>query len=635
MFGNVRDRGLPGIALVAITYVYFLIFAQFAFLGRLAEEGTANTGLKIVMASMALSGILFSLLVARVSFCPSPTWRLRAGFGICAAAALLTQAPLNLLGAAGVASAIGGGLGVVTVTLATHLRMWTGSRQPILKAAIGTGLGYFICNIPAVFTASPESQCLLAFAMCVAGSVMTSAPTATVETAAAHSVPRFNFPRVLTSLAALVWLDSAAFYIIQHVPALKAGTWTGSLHLWLNAGLHLGAAVVSGLLLERHRVGTVLTGAYLALGFACMLLLHSGLALPASLFYPVGVSLYSVTLVAYPSFLTSATAPERARQAGWIYAIAGWMGSAMGIGMGQNLGRVPPAFVLAAGAAIAGPALFGLFRFRLREAALLCASLLVALLLYRVSGHGNAKPLSAVARGQQVYISEGCIHCHSQYVRPNSPDELMWGPIESAADLHEQRPPLIGNRRQGPDLSQIGARRSLLWLKAHLVDPVEVSGGSFMPSYGFLFRDRRGDDLVAYLVSLHGSDAAKQLALQRKWDLNATALAHADVEQGERLYQRHCATCHDAEGRTLARWRAEFQQAPTNLTSGPFHSLDPSASAEVRLDRFARIAKFGIAGTDMPGHEYLSDQQIASLSLWLMQQHPAQPPPHSQPIDRR
>jgi hypothetical protein len=35
------------------------------------------------------------------------------------------------------------------------------------------------------------------------------------------------------------------------------------------------------------------------------------------------------------------------------------------------------------------------------------------------------------------------------------------------------------------------------------------------------------------------------------------------------------------------------------------------------LPRLAQIAKFGIPGTDMPGHEYLNDRQIASLALFL------------------
>jgi cytochrome c oxidase cbb3-type subunit 2 len=35
--------------------------------------------------------------------------------------------------------------------------------------------------------------------------------------------------------------------------------------------------------------------------------------------------------------------------------------------------------------------------------------------------------------------------------------------------------------------------------------------------------------------------------------------------------------------------------------------------------RFAQIIKFGIPDTDMPGHEYLSGNDISSISLWLNQ----------------
>jgi len=48
-----RRSGWQGISLVAITYVYFLIFAQFAFLHRLADLGIAGAHLKAVMAAMA------------------------------------------------------------------------------------------------------------------------------------------------------------------------------------------------------------------------------------------------------------------------------------------------------------------------------------------------------------------------------------------------------------------------------------------------------------------------------------------------------------------------------------------------------------------------------------------------------
>src|ERR1019366_1176921 len=145
----------------------------------------------------------------------------------------------------------------------------------------------------------------------------------------------------------------AAFFIIQNTPALKAGTWQGTFHLWANGLLHLAAALASAWFLRRRGLSPVLIAAFLALGVACLLLLDPNRALLASVFYPVGVSLYSVALVTYPSLLAPASSDaDRGRKAGWIYAIGGWFGSAMGIGMAQNLGHVPLVFVLLAGATI-------------------------------------------------------------------------------------------------------------------------------------------------------------------------------------------------------------------------------------------------------------------------------------------
>jgi cbb3-type cytochrome oxidase cytochrome c subunit len=50
-------------------------------------------------------------------------------------------------------------------------------------------------------------------------------------------------------------------------------------------------------------------------------------------------------------------------------------------------------------------------------------------------------------------------------------------------EVHRQRPPLIGNRRQGLDLLQIGGRQWPLLLKIHFFNPAKVSGASIMPSY--------------------------------------------------------------------------------------------------------------------------------------------------------
>ena len=54
---DARCAGWRGIGLIAVTYIYFLIFAQFAFLKRLADLGIAGAHFKAVMAAMALGGI--------------------------------------------------------------------------------------------------------------------------------------------------------------------------------------------------------------------------------------------------------------------------------------------------------------------------------------------------------------------------------------------------------------------------------------------------------------------------------------------------------------------------------------------------------------------------------------------------
>ncbi len=615
-----RHTGWQGASLVAITYVYFLIFAQFAFLKRLADMGVAGVHLKAVLAAMAIGGILFSLLTPRLSLWPEPNLRLRAALLAAGAAAFLSLLPLGIATGIAVSFLIGSSLGLLTVTLVTHLRQWTGNRNPLLLVGLGTGAGYFVCNLPAFFTASATMQAMAAGLLCLSGAAITLLPSAAQsEQVERRSQPAFPFLGVLACFTALVWLDSAAFFIIQNSPSLKAGTWQGAAHLWINGGLHLAAALAAAWLLRRRSLSFVLSAAFFALAIACLLLLHPHRVGLASVFYPIGVSLYSVALVAYPSLLAPASSlAERGRQAGWLYGIAGWCGSALGIGMGQNLGSIPPMFVLAAGVVIVFPRMLGFLLHRKREVALTVAVFLAAFSVNRILPASRLSPqLTAVERGRQVYISEGCINCHSQYVRPNSPDVLMWGPAESLQQLRLEHPPLIGNRRQGPDLAEVGGRRSPLWLKVHFYNPPEVSGASIMPSYAFLFRDRRGDDLVAYLGTLHTTNMQQHLDQEKLWHPSAAAMAAANAVDGQRIFQRYCATCHSVDGQT--RWQAHFKRLPPDLSRGPYLDFSPGAPSDARRLRLAQIAKFGISGTDMPGHEYLSDNKIASLALWLSQ----------------
>ena len=629
--GHTRSAAARGGALVAVTYVYFLIFAQFAFLNRLAQLGIGGVALKVVMAAMALGGIALSMSAPRLARWPSPQLRLRAGLACCAVAALLSLLPLNIATAAVVALLIGAGLGLLTVTLVTHLAAWCSPRYPLLTVGLGTGFGYFLCNVPGFFAATPQVHAAAAALLCAAGVLLAPPDSVRVEPAAPFPSLRVQLPFafVVASFAALVWLDSAAFFIIQHTPALKAGTWQGTAHLWTNAVLHLGAALASALLLRRSGLLTVLAAAFCALAAACWLLLDPARALPASLLYPIGVSLYSVALVAYPSLLSSAASTaHRARQAGWLYAIAGWVASALGIGMGQNLGHVPPLFLIGAGVVVLLPVLFVLLLRRPRELLLTASILAIAFTGARLQRHAAQPALTPIERGRQIYISEGCIHCHSQYVRPQTADVLMWGPTESLDAIHAQQPPLIGNRRQGPDLSQIGGRRSPLWLKMHFFDPRAVSGSSIMPSYEFLFRDQRGDDLVVYLASLRGPGTMQHVVDEGNWKPSQAAVRAASVTEGHTLYLRFCATCHDPGGATHLRWKASFYRLPPDFTTGPLLDLPSASTPQKRFDRIAQLVRFGLPGTDMPGHEYLTDQQVASIRLWLLQ-NIAKPTPQS------
>lgn len=619
--------GWSGVVIVAVTYVYFLIFAQFAFLNRLAQFGIADAHLKLVMAAMAFGGIALSLLSALKSSEDSGRRRLQFSFLICGGAAALTLLPLSLGGSIALALLIGAGVGLLTVTVVSNLRHWIGPGDGLFQVGLGTGIGYFICNLPALFTASPRNQATVAAVLCLLGVFVASK---TGSSAIPRPLPppqkAASFGAVLVAFTALVWLDSAAFFIIQSTPSLKAGTWAGSLHLWANGTIHLTAALSSAYLLRRRGLSFVLGMAVLALSIACVLLHEPGQIVLASLFYPAGVSLYSVALVAYPSLLAPSTsANDTARRAGLLYAVAGWFGSAMGIGMGQHLREVPLAFVAVAALLVLGPALFRLIRSRGRETGLVAAALTLAFCIHLAisASNGFASPpatLSAAERGRQVYISEGCINCHSQYVRPHTSDVLMWGPAETIEELRAQVPPLIGNRRQGPDLSQVGGRRSPLWLKAHFFSPTEVSHGSFMPSYAYLFEGSgRGEDLVLYLSGLKSTEYAKHVALEESWEPSAYAMSAASPKEGAHLYTAYCATCHEAAGATRLAWDSNFQRLPPDLRTGHWGHLNASEPRTERALRLAQIIKFGIPGTDMPGHEYLSDKDVSSIALWVNQ----------------
>ena len=623
-----RFDGWRGVALVAITYVYFLIFAQFGFLKRLQELGLEGTHLKAVMGAMAAGGILASLLAPFLPFLKSSGRRLQAALFGAGAAAALTLLRLNSASCIAVSFLIGISLGLLTVTLVANLPLWIGVKQPLLKVGLGTGIGYFLCNYPPLFTATPAAIAITAASAALLGILFANPVAITPSTHSNTAIRQRGAPAfalVLVWFTALVWFDSAAFFIIQNSPALKAGTWEGTGHLWRTGGIHLAAAIASAGLLRWRGLPATLSIAFASLAGACLLLLHPEHAGAAAFLYPAGVSLYSVALVAYPSFLMPGSADrERVRRAGWIYAVAGWIGSAMGIGMAQNLHRVPPAFIAAAATLFFLPWIWWAVQHFRREAIAIVAVVAISfgiqhLLSPKEASRKPVNRVTAVQAGRRVYISEGCINCHSQYVRPHSPDVQMWGPVGDLEAIRREKPPLIGNRRQGPDLSEVGSRRSPLWLRIHLMDPRAVSYESVMPNYSYLFKSGRGDALVAYLGSLKSPQSEQHLrGVMNNWQPSAASIAGADRLDGSKLFKEHCATCHEAGGEARTRWASSFTRLPPNLaTDHLLYIPADEGSAQLRA-RIATIIKFGLPGTNMPGHEYLPDAQIEAIAKWVV-----------------
>jgi cytochrome c oxidase cbb3-type subunit 2 len=502
------------------------------------------------------------------------------------------------------ACAVGLTLGAVTVVLAASLRRATGDQRLGLCIGAGTGLAYALCNIPWIFHATAAMQTFLAaLAVGIASFLPRFMRAGPPPAHRSSHVPAGVVARWVTILLALVWMDSAAFYIVQHTTGLQAAMWNDSSGLVTNAAIHLLAALAAGAALDRGRRRTLAAGSVGALAVACLMLNGAIPAVaPAAWFYTAGVSLYSTVLVEFPA------RSGRPWHAAVVFAVAGWVGSAMGIGLAQDLATVPAGFVVSAVAAVAIALLWR------RRPSVQIAAALTAMTLGPGMGRADDP-----ATGREVYIGEGCIHCHSQFIRPRHATEVqLWGPATQAHEALAGTPPLIGTRRQGPDLSQIGNRRSPEWNRLHLIAPREISPGSRMPSYEHLFApgSQRGDALVAYLASLGVESIARRDAQIAAWTPELRSAIPPD--QAQRLFLRLCAQCHGDAGRGDGPLAARLSLRPPDWTQEPWRRVPAGAAPDITL---SRIIKFGLRGGPMAGHEYLPDAEIVGLARFVESMH--------------
>jgi len=344
-----RDRAhwVAAALAVAATYFYFLIFAEFAFLNLAETAVSGRLDLHWVMAGLGGGGIAGSMLAAW-RFQPEGFYRRLAmaffGSGLAALLALVVRSGLGMLA---VAALVGLSLGWLTVTLSAGLKRMVGTAQLGRCVATGTGVAYALCNVPALFEADPSTQTVFAVSgVFIVGVMIRFFAVERIDDLPPITLSKGNSVRWILVFLALVWMDSAVFYVIQHTP-LRVGMWSGTGQLWGNAAVHLALALLAGVLLDRGEQSRVALAAWATLGMACLLLQGGERQLSlAALLYSAGVSLYSAALVYFPAQV------GQPWLAGAVFAVSGWLGSALGVGMAEKLNRVPWPLVAGAGVVV-------------------------------------------------------------------------------------------------------------------------------------------------------------------------------------------------------------------------------------------------------------------------------------------
>lgn len=364
-FGNRWWRALFVVSAVACTFFYFLIFAQFALLHRIEDIDTSNDWLRPIMLLMGLGGLVGSGLVWKLYSEAMLRTLLSAGFVGCALFAFLSVSFQGIAVFLLIGLAVGVSLGILTVSIVLLLERMFASGTVGMAAGLGTGVAYFGSNVPYLFQQDAITQCLAAGGVALLGFLVVLGidfakfplfGESHSKSASSFTQRERGYPIVIALFFVLVWLDSAAFYVIQEVESLKSITWEGDGQLWANATLHFVAAIASGIALVRGWLLGVLgiAGALLVLGTMCLKVEYNFAFSLASGFYVVGVSLYSTALVGVAALFKPTKGWSTVKRGALLFGIAGWIGSGLGIGMARDLGKVPNSFLVIATVALGG-----------------------------------------------------------------------------------------------------------------------------------------------------------------------------------------------------------------------------------------------------------------------------------------
>lgn len=210
------------------------------------------------------------------------------------------------------------------------------------------------------------------------------------------------------------------------------------------------------------------------------------------------------------------------------------------------------------------------------------------LLTFNPPRSADARPLTAQElRGRTLYAANGCMYCHSQYLRPQDWTGVgsfrTVGRVAEPGDYYYLEAPQLGTERTGPDLSQEGGVHPDEWHYAHFYNPRYAFPKSIMPQFSFYYTTNAQGaivptqdllDLVAYVQSLGGRAAddrtQRQRVLKQKL-LTARAQGNEEIihewfpttwrtvrnpmeptlrslVHGKQIFTTNCVGCHGVNG---------------------------------------------------------------------------------------
>ncbi|MBI4237333.1 MAG: cytochrome c [Deltaproteobacteria bacterium] len=231
---------------------------------------------------------------------------------------------------------------------------------------------------------------------------------------------------------------------------------------------------------------------------------------------------------------------------------------------------------------------------------------------------GVAERTPQEEHGREIFMHEGCWHCHTQFVRPIAGEPLRYGPVSFAAEYLREVPQLFGTRRVGPDLAREAGQRPDDWHLAHFYNPRHTTPWSIMPGYPWLFETRDGrvtptddaNDLVAYMQSIGRATqptiAARDEAYRAQFVVGTGPERTPETtEHGHTLFARECQGCHgpaSAEGGPAFGGGGGASAALLQPPAADLTAVQPTAAYVYQ------VLHLGIPGSSMPSfRDYRSD----------------------------